>query len=277
MFHVHAPAKLNLSLRILGQRSDGFHALDTVMIQLPGLADELSFTESENFSFHCDDLTIPVDDGNLVVKAVQAYSAAAQFTYNGTISLKKNIPHGAGLGGGSSNAAHTLLALNSLNHSKLSQKALHEVAASLGSDIPFFLTSGPARCTGRGEIIQTLDPLPALNVLLLKPTFSVPTVDAYRRWKSSLEIPGIRYSEQSVPGISLFNDLERPVFEKYRFLSEIKEWLLNRSEVHAALMSGSGSTVFAILHDDTDGAQLADFAKSELDPTLWHWTGLTGQ
>ncbi len=277
MLTVHAPAKLNLSLRVLGQRADGFHELDTVMVQLPGLADELSFTESDTFSLHCDDPSIPVDDRNLVVKALKAYETAAAVDCRWSISLKKNIPHGAGLGGGSSDAAQTLLALNSLHHSKLSAEKLHEIAASLGSDIPFFLTPGPARCTGRGEKIQPLPAaaMPPLHVLLLKPIFSVPTVDAYRGWKSSLEIPGIHYAAQSVHGIHLVNDLERPVFQKYRFLPEIKEWLLARPETQAALMSGSGSTVFAILHDDSDSTELAAAARRELDPTFWYWTGFT--
>lgn len=270
-----APAKLNLSLRILGKRDDGFHEIDTLMVKLPGLADTLEFREGEEFSFSCDDPTVPGDEGNLVVKAVRAYEAAAGIRCQCSISLQKNIPHGAGLGGGSSDAATTLLGINRLNEFKLGVEALHEIASSLGSDIPFFLTSGASRCTGRGEIITPVPSPPAQPVLLLKPSFSVPTPDAYKRWKQSLQIPGVSYAPQKHQALVIENDLERPVFEKHRFLAELKQWLLDRDETTAALMSGSGSTVFAILKDPAEAESLASAARSALDPGLWHWSGLT--
>ena len=166
--------------------------------------------------------------------------------------------------------------LNRLHDFKLGVEALHDLAASLGSDIPFFLTEGASRCTGRGEKIEPVPPPPALRVLLLKPSFAVPTPDAYRRWQTSREIPGISYGPQQLDGISLVNDLERPVFEKHRFLAELKQWLLERRETRAALMSGSGSTVFAVLHEEADAEALARAARHELDPGLWSWSGVTG-
>jgi 4-diphosphocytidyl-2-C-methyl-D-erythritol kinase len=270
-----APAKLNLSLRVLAKRNDGFHDIDTLMVKLPGLADILEFTPAEKFSFTCDDSTIPIGETNLVARAVRAYEAASQTPCQCTIHLRKVIPHGAGLGGGSSDAATTLLGLNRLNSFKLNFKQLHEIADSIGSDIPFFLVAGAARCTGRGEQIQAVVSPPALPVLLLKPSFAVPTVDAYKRWKRSFEIPGIHYTPQPVGKILLENDLERPVFEKHRFLAEMKQWLLGRSETSAALMSGSGSTLFAVLHDLSAADSLATAARQELDPHLWHWSGTT--
>ncbi len=275
MVTAFAPAKLNLSLRVLGKRDDGFHEIDTLIVKLPGLADDLEFSESNGFSFHCDDPEVPADERNLVVKAVRAYEAAAGVPCNWSISLKKKIPHGAGLGGGSSDAAITLLTLNSLHNYQLGVKKLGEVAASLGSDIPCFLSSGATRCTGRGEKIEAVPCPPAFPVLLLKPSFSVETPDAYKRWKQSFELPGIRYSSQEVNGISLVNDLERPVFEKHRFLAELKQWLLARRETTAALMSGSGSTVFAVLKNLADANVLASAARIELDPGLWSWSGIT--
>jgi 4-diphosphocytidyl-2-C-methyl-D-erythritol kinase len=189
--------------------------------------------------------------------------------------LKKTIPHGAGLGGGSSDAAMTLLGLNRLNNFKLSVDSMHELAASLGSDIPFFLTTGASRCTGRGEKIEPVPSPPPMAVLLLKPSFNVPTPDAYGRWQQSLELPGVRYAAHEIDGFSLSNDLERPVFAKHRFLAELKQWLLARRETAAALMSGSGSTVFAVLNDGADAETLAKSARDELDPGLWHWAGRT--
>jgi 4-diphosphocytidyl-2-C-methyl-D-erythritol kinase len=114
-----------------------------------------------------------------------------------------------------------------------------------------------------------------MSVLLLKPSFPVPTPDAYGRWKQSLRLPGICYTAQEFGGITLVNDLERPVFEKHRFLAELKQWLLERRETAAALLSGSGSTVFAVLHPGADAHALAASARAELDPELWHWAGNT--
>ena len=274
-FTLQAPAKLNLSLRVLGRRDDGFHEIDTLMVKLPGLADEIEFSQAAEFTFKCDDPSVPSDERNLVVKAVRAYESAAGIHCRCAISLKKSIPHGAGLGGGSSDAATTLLGLNQLHDFKLSVDSMHQLAASLGSDIPFFLTTGASRCTGRGEKIEPAPSPPPMTVLLLKPSFSVPTPDAYGRWQQSLELPGVPYTAQEIDGISLSNDLERPVFEKHRFLAELKQWLLARRETAAALMSGSGSTVFAVLKDGTDAEALAKSARHELDPGLWHWAGRT--
>lgn len=274
-FTLKAPAKLNLSLRVLGRRSDGFHEIDTLMVRLPGLADELEFHQADDFSFNCDDPTVPSDGRNLVVKAVRAYETATGIAAGCSISLRKKVPHGAGLGGGSSDAATTLLGLNRLHGFRLDVPRLHELAASLGSDIPFFLSSGACRCTGRGEIIEPVPCPPPMHVLLLKPAFSVATPDAYGRFLGSREIPGITYGKQSVGEVELVNDLERPVFEKHRFLAELKQWLLERPETRAAMMSGSGSTVFAVLHDPSDAVKVAENARDELDPALWHWSGQT--
>jgi 4-diphosphocytidyl-2-C-methyl-D-erythritol kinase len=271
-----APAKLNLSLRVLGKRDDGFHEIDSLMVKLPELADVIEFTEADRFTFTCDQQDVPDDGRNLVVKAVRAFEAVSKITCRYSISLKKMIPHGAGLGGGSSDAAATLLGLNQLHGSPISPQQIHEVAANLGSDIPFFLSAGAARCTGRGERIQQAPSPPALPVVLLKPSFGVDTPDAYKRWLTSREIPGVQYAQQHVSGISLVNDLERPVFQKHRFLAELKEWLLDREEPAAALMSGSGSTVFAVLKKIEAAEPLISAAKEELDPHLWSWIGTTG-
>ncbi len=272
---LQAPAKLNLSLRILRKREDGFHELDTVMVKLPGLADTLEFREAEEFSFTCDKTDVPNNESNLVVKAVRSYETVIGEKCRVAIHLKKVVPHGAGLGGGSSDAAITLLGINRLNGFRLNPKQLHEIAASFGSDIPFFLISGACRCTGRGEILEPIPSPPALPVVLLKPSFSVPTPDAYKRWKQSIEMLGISYSPQMVDGVEFVNDLEKPVFEKHRFLAEMKEWLLARHETRAALMSGSGSTVFAVLKNLEDAEAVMAAARAELDPGLWGWSGMT--
>jgi len=272
---IQAPAKLNLSLRVHGRRDDGFHEIDTLMVKLPGLADTLEFSASDGLSLECDDPSLPAGDDNLVIKAARAYEAAAGVGCGFRISLKKSIPHAAGLGGGSSDAAATLLALDQLHDGKLGGKRLAEIAATIGSDVPFFIEPGAARCTGRGERIEPVKAPPQLRVLVLKPAFAVETPDAYRRWQESRELPGVNYQPQAVDGLELFNDLERPVFAKHRFLAEFKEWLLAREECAAALMAGSGSSIFAVLHREADPAVLAKAARDELDPGLWSWSGVT--
>ena len=273
---LQAPAKLNLSLRVIEKHPDGFHQIDTLMVKLPGLCDQIEFQPAKSFSFQCTDAELSAGEDNLVVKAVRAYETATGKPVKFSITLHKHIPHGAGLGGGSSDAATTLSGLDSLHGEALGAKRLQEIAATLGSDVPFFLAPGAARCTGRGEIITSVPSPAPLKVILLKPIFNCPTPEAYQHWMDSREIPSVRYAPQELEGISLVNDLERPVFGKHLFLAELKHWLLDRREVAAALLCGSGSTVFAVLHDEVDPAALAKAARHELDPNLWHWSGVTG-
>jgi len=272
-----APAKLNLTLRILGRRDDGFHEVDTLMVRLPGLADRLVFEAADAFGFECGDPTLPSDDGNLVVRAVRAYQSAASVPAAFRVVVEKHIPHGAGLGGGSSDAAAALLALNRLHDGALAADRLSAIAAGLGSDVPFFLAAGAARCTGRGEVITPVAAPPAMPVLLLKPEFGVSTADAYGRLADAAPLPGVSYAPQDLGWGCLENDLERPVFAKHRFLAELKQWLAARREVRAVLMSGSGSTLFAVLRDPAEAAPLAAAARLELDPRLWSWHGMTGE
>lgn len=273
---VEAPAKLNLTLRVLRKREDGFHEIDSWMVRLPGLHDTLTFTAAEADAFTCNDPSVPSDDSNLVLKALAAYRAATGFSQPLAIHLEKRIPHGAGLGGGSSDAASTLAALDQLHYSPLGTERLMEIAATFGSDIPFFLGSPSARSTGRGEVIVEADAPPVLPVLLLKPSFGVATPDAYRNCMGAEALKGVRYEAQKFPWGALVNDLERPVFWKHLFLAEVKSWLLEREEVAGALMSGSGSTMFAVFHDAAGAEAVIAAAKAELDPTLWAWSGVVG-
>lgn len=270
---LNAPAKLNLSLRVLGKRPDGYHDLSTLMVKIPQLADQLHFTPAPEFHFSCDDPTLPTDDRNLVVRAAKAYQHASGIAIHWHITLAKAIPHEAGLGGGSSDAAATLAGLDELNGYLLGTDRLASLAASLGSDVPFFLTPGAALCTGRGEHSSPVPTPPALPIVVLKPRFGVATASAYAAWQSAKPISGVPFAPQTVGNLTLVNDLELPVFQKYRFLPELKKWLLARREVTAALLCGSGSALFAILHDLEDGPHVAAAAKHELDPTLWSWTG----
>ena len=267
---VLAPAKINLSLKILGRRNDDFHELDTLITPI-SLYDEIGIEKrpEKGIKFRCDDPSVPQGDDNLVVRAAKAFFETTKIEPVVSIELKKKIPHGAGLGGGSSDAASVLLTLNDLFETKLSREALAEIAAPLGSDVPFFLFQSAAICKGHGEMVMPVKLQRQFSILLLKPAFAVSTAWAYSRWQHSREIPGIRYEEQEFAGQTFANDLERPVFEKFVFLARFKMWLLSQSEVGAGLMSGSGSTMFAVMRENADADSVATRAKAALDPELW--------
>ena len=264
-----APAKINLSFKILGRRADGFHEIETLMAPI-SLRDELTIEPNESgFLFATDDPTLPAGQDNLVVRAAASFFGEMKEEPRVRITLRKEIPHGAGLGGGSSDAASTLLGLNALYGGRLLPSRLTNLAAGIGSDVPFFLGQSAAWCRGRGELVEPAAKIPQMPLLLLKPEFGVSTPWAYQRWRDSRELPGVDYAAQSAGELTLQNDLERPVFEKHIFLAQMKGWLRAQPEVIAALMSGSGSTMFAVLRDSELADPLALRAREELDPLLW--------
>ena len=266
-----APAKINLSFKILRRREDGFHEIETLMAPI-SLGDELTIEPNESDAglfFSSDDPTLPAGEENLVVRAARRFFAEIKEEPRVRITLRKKIPHGAGLGGGSSDAASTLLGLNELYDGRLAFPCLTSLAAEIGSDVPFFLVRGAAHCRGRGEIVEPAGSLPGLALILLKPDFGVPTPWAYQQWRNSRELPGVDYAAQKVGDLIFENDLERPVFEKHLFLARMKGWLRQQPEVAAALLSGSGSTMFAVLREAAAADALAGRARAELDPELW--------
>jgi 4-diphosphocytidyl-2-C-methyl-D-erythritol kinase len=222
-------AKINWSLRITGKRADGFHDLETVF-QTISLHDELTFRESDRLSLTCDDPGIPTDETNLVLRAARALNAPPT-----AIELRKRIPAGGGLGGGSSNAATTLLTLGA------GRDDLAQLALSLGSDVPFFLTGGTAYATGRGEVLTPVAPMNGIPLLLLLPEERVLTKDAFARITRYSHPLGIGAYAR---GFEVFtNDFEEPVFALLPRLRTLKERLYAAGAGFAA-MSGSGSTLF---------------------------------
>jgi len=270
-----APAKINLSLRVLSRRPDGFHEIKTLIAPI-SLYDKIDIERQNRWiDFTCDDPTLSTGDDNLVVRAAKLFFERTKVKSGVSIKLEKKIPHGAGLGGGSSDAAATLRGLNELFEAKLSRKELAESATEIGSDVPFFLFESAALCKGRGEIVEPAKLETKLSILLFKPDFGVASAWAYSRWQDSKEIPGLSYTPQKLGQLTLVNDLERPVFEKFVFLPRLKAWLLKQDEVAAALMSGSGSTVFAVLREKADADLLAKRAREEVDHKLWTFAGET--
>src|SRR6266568_7820120 len=150
---VFAPAKINLSLKILGRRGDDFHEIETLIVPI-SLCDEMKIEKNEGgIEFHCDDSSVPKGDDNLAIRAAKAFFAATKLKPAVSIELKKKIQHGAGLGGGSSDAATTLLTLSELFETKLSAEVLAKMTEAIGSDVPFFIFESAAICKGRGELV----------------------------------------------------------------------------------------------------------------------------
>ena len=265
-----APAKINLTLIVKSRRDDGFHEIESLMVPI-SVFDRLAIAHKEegDLEFACDDPALPIDENNLVVRAARLFCESCGLQPQLRIALSKQIPHGAGLGGGSSDAATTLLGLNALFQTDLTREALARMAAELGSDIPFFIYQSAAMIRGRGEIVEPAKFEHRLPLLLIKPPFGVPTPWAYKQWRDSREVPDVPYGVQKFRWGTLQNDLERPVFEKYLFLAQLKAWLIQQPEVQGALMSGSGSTVFAVLREKEAGYPLGERIAQEFGTDLW--------
>ena len=268
-----APAKINLSLRVLAKRADGFHEIESLMVPLSSamLGDVLHFDKADSYSLHCDEPGVPLDDTNLITMAVREFERVSGKPCHWKITLEKNIPHGAGLGGGSSDAATTLLALNDLECGGFSDDQLADMGACFGSDVPFFIYQQACMVKGRGELVEPVHrpEISGQRVLLLKPSFGVSTPDAYQHCLDAKAVPGVDYAPQEMPWGEIINELEKPVFYKHRFLAEMKLWLLDQVEIDAAMMSGSGSTMMAFISDADAADDLLARARRELDPTLW--------
>ncbi|SDU22401.1 4-diphosphocytidyl-2-C-methyl-D-erythritol kinase [Verrucomicrobium sp. GAS474] len=271
---VFAPAKINLYLKIVGKRPDGFHALETLMVPITVgdlLTVSLKGEGDPSVTMTCDRADLPADPTNLAWRAARLFIERFGIKEGVDIALTKRVPVGAGLGGGSSDGAHVLLALRQLTGVAASDADLAEIAARLGSDVPFFIYRRPALCTGRGEIIEPVAAwsgadTEAVQGLLVHPGFGVPTPWAYQTYAQNPQ-PGSQGPEFSFG--ALRNDLEPPVFSKYLWLPTAKEWFTRQPGVVGAMMSGSGSSVFALLGKGGDAAALAAAFRKEFGENLF--------
>ncbi|HJT19950.1 MAG TPA: 4-(cytidine 5'-diphospho)-2-C-methyl-D-erythritol kinase [Nitrospira sp.] len=259
---VSAPAKINLILRILDRRPDGYHNLWSIM-QTVALKDEIQLQtchETRDIQLRCDAEELATDHGNLVYRAARAVLDRARADVGLDIGLKKTIPMGAGLGGGSSDAAATIVGLNRLLQLGWSQAQMAEIGQSLGSDVPFFLFAPSAVVSGRGENVKPVRLRQRRWTVLVNPGFSIETKWAYqeltatrkgvrpltelqKRLDGQLEMDWQQVAEAAE------NDFETPIFAKHGILADIKQALLT-SGAEAALLSGSGATVFGIFKDE---------------------------
>jgi 4-diphosphocytidyl-2-C-methyl-D-erythritol kinase len=252
-------AKINWSLRVLGKRADGYHEIDTVL-QTIGLHDTLTFhaTNDSQISLWCDDRAIPVDERNLVCRAAAALQARYGGKHGVRIRLEKRIPVQAGLGGGSADAAVTLVALAHLWQIEVKSNQLFEIAEGLGADVPFFLLGGAARATGVGKTLSSVGDPGEKYLVVLKPSASIATSDAYAGLNSlalTTFDAKIILSSSQADDLSgklnpklLHNDFEAAAFQLAPEIERAKAALM-KSGAQAALLAGSGSAVFGVFEN----------------------------
>jgi 4-diphosphocytidyl-2-C-methyl-D-erythritol kinase len=261
---IRAHAKINLDLRVLGEHSDGYHEIRTVF-QAIALHDTLTLIPRPGpFAIECATAGVPLDSSNLIWKAAQALWRAARRMGDVSdvlVQLEKKIPLAAGLGGGSGDAAAALIALARLWRLDVKPTQLTDVAATLGADVPFFLSGGTALGLGRGEEIYPLADLPRHYVILLVPGFGVSTANAYGWYDADRETDrGVVREPQYVPGpwpsraAQMINDLEPAISRRHPEIEQMKA-ALRRGGALAAAMSGSGSAVFGLFQQKTDAAR----------------------
>ena len=289
--------KINIGLRVVRKRPDGYHDLETIFVPIYGLHDELEVTKAPSpSSFHHSPFTftqegITVDcppEDNLIIKCYRAMAAKYLQIGHVSIRFKKNIPFGAGLGGGSSDAAHMAIALNELFGLGLSKAQLAEEVRPLGADCPFFIYNTPCYAEGIGDILTPIDlDLKGTRIILIKPAEGVSTKEAYsgitRHPEVAGQIKSVFCQAKPVCILSgeaglLTNDFEATVFPHHPIIADIKKHLLDAGAYYAS-MSGSGSTVFGLFKNDPEGRTDANLTLLKqqfasmvlLDDTFGEW------
>ena len=262
---IKAPAKINIGLSILSKRVDGFHNLSTLFYPVNDLFDLLIFEPAVNFSFVCNSDSVPNDQSNLVVKAKNILETFSGKSIKVKITLNKEIPSQAGLGGGSSDAAATLISLNEMFHLGLKYEQLINLSLQLGSDVPFFIKSKPAIGTSRGELLDYIDLDITEPILLINPGINISTKEAFQ----NIVPDNVRFDfrtliretklDYTMMKSTVKNDFEKYVFKEFPEIAEIKDSLYEYGALFA-LMSGSGSTVYGIFPDIT----AAEMAKQNI-------------
>lgn len=264
---IKSPAKINFGLNIVAKCEDGFHTIETIFYPIE-LHDVLTFEKAEKFSFTCNNELIKNDENNLVIRAVRMIEQLVKREIAVSIVLEKNIPLGAGLGGGSSNAAQTLLSINELFGLQIKNEVLNDFALQLGSDVTFFLHPVPSFATSRGETLTPIDFEITKPILLANPGIHISTKWAYQNIKPKTPIFKLNaLSSENVKDLAslkgkVVNDFENIAFAAHPQLAEIKKTMFEY-EAEFVLMSGSGSTMFGVF-PESNSAQKANeyFSKT---------------
>lgn len=262
-----SPAKINLYLRVLGKRRDGYHDILS-LLQRVSLYDELDFSPGGGrIVVRCPGGALPEDEGNIVYRAAAAFFSRTAALPGIEITVRKKIPLAAGLGGGSSNAATTLLTLNELAGSPLNREGLMEIGSRLGADVPFFIFGKTAWASGIGDHLAEAPPLPPLWFVLINPGFEISTKMVYEKLNLGLTKDGINYSIPQFYTVGdlirgLRNDLEQVTVGLHPVLDRLKVLLLENGAL-GALMSGSGPTVFGVFADEESAFATEEKLKQE--------------
>jgi 4-diphosphocytidyl-2-C-methyl-D-erythritol kinase len=257
-----APAKINLFLRILRKRSDGYHDLASVMQQI-SIYDELEYTlRPEGITLHCPGTDLPTNEHNLIYRAAQAIFKHTGYQSGIDIILRKSIPSAAGLGGGSSDAATTLMVLNDQCSLGLKKTELMKLGTKLGADVPFFIFGNSAFATGIGDQLQNIPDLPKINMVLINPAFPLSTKTVYENLNLTLTKKKNNYSIPRFYALGdvireLHNDLEAVSLQMHPELNDFKQMLMKEGAL-GALMSGSGPTLFGIFTDEKSAIDARD-------------------
>ncbi len=258
-----APAKVNLYLRITGRRDDGYHLLDTLMVPI-SLGDDVDITRVDgpprSVTIHADAPDVPLGEENTAFRAARAFQERTGRDDPVAITIRKRIPIGAGLGGGSTDAAAVLRGLNDLLGAGLSTEALMAAALSVGADVPFFIRGEAARARGIGEELSPAGPLPRLAMVVLFPNLPVSTAWVYRNFRFKLTKPTNNnnlFEKLDTPeevAQVMVNDLETVTIGRYPSIARLKD-RLNASGAIGSLMSGSGSAVFGLFAGEADASK----------------------
>jgi 4-diphosphocytidyl-2-C-methyl-D-erythritol kinase len=266
--HWIAPAKINLFLRVLRKRTDGYHDIFSLMQKI-SLHDELIFSlRPHGIILNCTGTDLPTNDNNLIVRAAKTIFDYCDYQSGMEITLHKKIPMTAGLGGGSSDAATTLMALNKICSFNLKKNELLKIGSKIGADVPFFIFGNEALASGIGDKLKHLRNLPQLDLLLIKPPFELSTKMVYEnlnlrltRGKNNYSIPPILDLSDIIQG--LHNDLESVSLKIYPELSDFKKMLFRHGAL-GALMSGSGPTVFGLFRNEKEARKAQEFIEKEV-------------
>jgi len=281
-----SPAKVNLTLEVIGKRPDGYHEIRS-LIQPVDLFDEVTVTttDSEGIELSSSGVEIPEGEDNLAWKAADVYLRECGLDTGVSISIKKKIPPGSGLGGGSSNAAAVMIGLNRLTES-LTEEKLFGLSPRLGADVAFFLRSIASVAEGIGERITVIKDFPLFFYVILCPNLHISTVDVYTKWdemhageplkKMSTEIDElIEHFKEETDALPLRNDLEESAFALYPQIKSFKQ-ILSSLDVKNVLMSGSGSAVYAVFRDELTAHEIYEYLKTSPTFQVYFATGIRG-
>jgi len=265
-----AYAKINIGLNIISTRQDGYHNIETILQQID-LFDEIVIRKNSGYqiSIRSDNRKVPENKGNICYDAVKLIQQVSGIKEGVAIEIRKRIPIGSGLGGGSSNAASVLIGLQQLWHLQLTKEDLHELALKLGADVPFFLVGGTALATGIGEKLKPIDAPFNSYCVIIYPNIEISTTWVYKNFnfsltktKKSIKLSHIFFHRFHISNLKnvINNDLEEVVFQQYPILKEIKQ-LLYRKGAFFACMSGSGSTIYGLFKNYADVVVMRSILK----------------